>query len=187
MGGGGVGGKLTCSLEKSGESSSRASAMAMGAQACMRSAAWRASCASPQSTHFRNLVSARASLIRLYRKRHSSARSSTFRGLLSPHSSQHRLSRTDSDEKGGQQSMTVRETQQKHNTVLGTRHLRFYGDTRQPLLCVTPRMQPLFWNSTTVSVSCLHYFDIRHSNRGSEQHTSYSLPAVFGTSDAGDC
>ena len=134
-----MGGKLTCSLEKSGESSSRASAMAMGAQACMRSAAWRASCASPQSTHFRNLVSARASLIRLYRKRHSRARSSTFRGLLSQHSSQHLLSRADSGVKYGQHSMTDRVC--GVSAVFGTGHSRGWGDTS--LRCLDTKRETL--------------------------------------------
>ena len=50
-----------------------------------------------------------------------------------------------------------------------------------------PSVKHWFWNSTTVSVSCLSCFDIRRSNCGLKLHTRYLLSAVFGTSDAEDC
>ena len=53
----------------------------MGAQAAMRSPAWRASSASDQSTHCRTRMSARGSPTRLQRKRHTNALSSPDRPL----------------------------------------------------------------------------------------------------------
>ena len=72
---------LTSGFVKAGESSSSASAMLMGAQRAMSSAAARASRTSAQSTQRSTLVSARGSPTRLHLKRHSSMRCSGASGL----------------------------------------------------------------------------------------------------------
>ena len=71
----------TSGLVKAGDSSSSASAMAIGTQRAMSSAAARASRTSAQSTQRSTFVSARGSPTRLHRNRHSSILCSGASGL----------------------------------------------------------------------------------------------------------